>query len=262
MSSSTGPSSPSAPPDGAGPNGPRVLVVDDDHEICDLVRMYLENEGCQVELAHDGAAALAVMQADHSTGADAGDTATAQRLSLIILDIMLPDQSGFTVIRRARALTDAPILMLSAKDRDIDKAHALGLGADDYLAKPFSPIELVARAKASLRRYRSQGPAAGDQIAAGVIRVDPGGRRAWVRGVEVELTAKELDLLAVFAAHPGQVFTRGQLFGRVWGEAYLGDDNTVTVHVHRLRAKIELDPEQPKLIKTVWGIGYRLEVED
>ncbi len=237
----------------------RVLAVDDDPSILEVVRLNLAAEGFEVDTASDGAGAFAAF----SPGTHV----------LVILDVMLPDTDGFEIARRIRAESDVPVMMLSAKDTDVDKAVGLGVGADDYLTKPFSPIELIARVKAHVRRYERErsarteggGPAeagaspAHDIVSAGPVELDLTARTATVRGAAVELTAKEFDLLGLLAAHAGRAYTKEQLYAAVWGEHWGGDYSTVQVHVRRLRAKIELDPGDPRLIKTVWGIGYRFD---
>lgn len=231
----------------------RIIVVDDDWEILNLVKLNLAAEGFEVDLAEDGETA---MEKIRSGG-----------YHMMILDLMLPGIDGFEVARLVRQVSDLPILMLSAKDTDTDKAVGLGVGADDYLTKPFSPVELIARVKAHLRRYLAasrQGPAipTGDQdrLEQGPVCLNQASRRAWIRDDEVILTAKEFDLLWLLVSHPGRVFTRRQIFNSVWGEDFLQhDDNTVMVHIRRLRGKIEADPGKPELIRTVWGIGYRFE---
>lgn len=262
----------------------RILVVDDDRDICRLVELYLAKEGFRVYTAYSGEEALA--QLVSANASQLPGSAADGRYSLIILDIMLPGIDGFEVARKARNFTDAPILFLSARDTDVDKAVGLGLGADDYVTKPFSAIELVARVKAHLRRYYAflEGPSPAregqpptgisssdmpdgardewSQLAGGPVVLDLRARRAWVRGAEIELTAKEFDLLKLFLSNPGQVFTKAQLFDSVWGEDFVGADNTVMVHIRRLRTKVEEDPGAPRHIKTVWGIGYRFEGGD
>lgn len=224
----------------------RILVVDDEPAIREVVRLNLEAEGYEVVCAHDTASAL---------GAFAGQPAV-----LAILDVMLPDTDGFELARRLREHTDIPIIMLSARDSDVDKAIGLGIGADDYVTKPFSPMELVARVKAHLRRYAASGGAAvPETIVSGPVSIDTARRRVIVRGHEVELTAKEFDILQMLAEHPGRVYTKAQIYEHVWGEEPFGDLGTVQVHVRRLRMKIEENPDQPEIVTTVWSIGYRLE---
>ncbi len=226
----------------------RILVVDDESTIREVVRMNLEAEGFEVATADTGAAALSALA--HSP------------CLLAVLDVMLPDMDGFELARRIREHSDIPIMMLSARDTDVDKAVGLGVGADDYMTKPFSPRELVARVKAHLRRYAASGGAAGaaaEIVEAGPVRMDLPGRRATVRGIEIDLTAKEFDILRMLAEHPGRVYTRAQIYETVWGEEPFGDLQTVQVHIRRLRTKIEEHPDRPELVTTVWSIGYRFE---
>ena len=225
-----------------------ILAVDDEPAILEVVRLNLEAEGFRIVTAADGAGALATFAATPCT--------------LAILDVMLPDMDGFELAGRLRALSDIPIVMLSARDSDVDKAVGLGVGADDYVTKPFSPVELVARVKAHLRRYGTTGPAPGavnETIDAGTVRIDLAKRRVTVRGVEADLTAKEFEILRLLAERPGRVYTKAQIYEQVWGEEPVGDLSTVQVHVRRLRTKIEAHPDRPEILTTVWGIGYRLE---
>lgn len=223
----------------------RILVVDDDPAIRDVVRLNLEAEGYEVVTAGDAEGGLRVC--------------SDQPCVLAILDIMLPDTDGIELARRLRERSDIPIIMLSAKDSDVDKAVGLGVGADDYVTKPFSPIELVARVKAHLRRYESANGGLAEVIETGSVRIDVRRRRVAVRGTDVELTAKEFDILQMLAEHPGRVYTKAQIYERVWNEDPFGDLSTVQVHIHRLRTKIERDPDRPEIVTTVWGIGYRFE---
>ena len=223
-----------------------MLVVDDDPAIRDVVRLNLEAEGFEVATGVDVASGMREFAASPCV--------------LAILDVMLPDGDGFELARRLREQSDIPIMMLSARDSDVDKAIGLGIGADDYVTKPFSPVELLARVKAHLRRYESaSGPAeAGDTaVDAGPVHIDLVRHAVRVRGAEVELTAKEFDILRLLAEHPGRVYTKAQIYERVWGEDAYGDLSTVQVHVRRLRTKIEEHADQPTLVTTVWGIGYR-----
>lgn len=226
----------------------RILVVDDEPTIREVVRLNLEAEGYEVVTAEDAAGGLRAF----------AETPCA----LAILDIMLPDVDGFELARRLRDRSDIPIMMLSARESDVDKAVGLGVGADDYVTKPFSPLELVARVKAHLRRYAAAGASddsRAETVVAGPVRIDLARHRATVRGAEVELTAKEFDILRMLAEHPGRVFTKAQIYEGVWGEDAFGDLGTVQVHVRRLRTKVEEHPDQPILVTTVWGIGYRFE---
>ena len=240
----------------------RILVVDDEPAILEVVRLNLEAEGYEVVFAQDAAGALNAV----------GNGPVA----LAILDVMLPDVDGFELARRLRDLSDMPIIMLSARDSDVDKAVGLGVGADDYMTKPFSPIELVARVKAHLRRYASAAGATArgraavgatraatspETVDAGPVHMDLARHKVTVRGRDVDLTAKEFDILRLLAEHPGRVYTKAQIYEQVWGEEPFGDLGTVQVHVRRLRTKIEEHPETPALLATVWGIGYRFEEE-
>ena len=225
----------------------RILIVEDEATVADVVARYLARDGYTVRHVADGAHALPV--------------ARDFRPDLVILDIMLPNRSGVEICRELRAQGNTPIIMLTARDEESDKILGLGLGADDYMTKPFSPRELVARVKAVLRR--AAGPssveAGRDVIRAGDVEIDMATRRVTRGDVAVDLTAKEFDLLAHMAAHPGRVYTREHLLRAVWGYDYFGDDSTVTVHVRRLREKLEPDPARPRYVTTVWGVGYRFE---
>lgn len=223
-----------------------ILIADDEPEIVDLLRDYLEAEGYQVIGVYNGDTAL---QAIEGNGIDC-----------VLLDIMMPGRNGFEVCRLIREQRDLPIIFLSARQADIDKIRGLGLGADDYVGKPFSPGEVVARVKAVLRRYAKQQPSPpSPHLRFGTLAIDLKAREVLVKGSPVYLTAKEYELLLFLAEHPRQVFTREQLFDRIWGD--FGDLHTVTVHVARIREKIEVDPSKPRLIGTVWGVGYRFEGE-
>jgi len=229
-------------------DGVRILIVDDDDAIAGIIGTYLKREGFAVERAADGQAAL--------------DAAAAGGWDLILLDVMLPKLDGYEVCRRLRAdHMDVPILFLTARTEEIDQVLGLGLGADDYITKPFSGPALVARVKAHLRRYREFKGAAASP-AAEVLRfpgleIDLAGCTVKREGEPVSLTAKEFELLRFLASNKGRVFTREQIFRHVWGEDYLADDNTIMVHIRRLREKIEPDPAAPTYIITVRGLGYR-----
>ncbi len=222
-----------------------ILVVDDEPNLIELVRGYLEREGFAVLTAADGPAAVEVVR--------------SHRPDLIILDVMLPGFDGVEACRRIRQLSDAYVLMLTARAEEIDKIVGLSVGADDYLTKPFSPRELVARVKAILRRPRTLGEHVEDSPPVqrfGDLVIDEGRHQVTVRGNAVLLTAREFSLLTVLAAHPGRVFTRAQLLERVWGDEYY-DDHVVDVHVANLRKKLEDDPADPCYVETVRGVGYR-----
>jgi two-component system response regulator MtrA len=218
-----------------------ILVVDDERHIVDLVRLYLEKEGFAVVAAHDGVDAL--------------DRHARHDPDLVILDVMLPKLDGFEVCREIRRRGDTPVLMLTARDDDVDAIVGLELGADDYVTKPFELPELVARVKAVLRRAAPTGD--GGTLNVAGLEIDPDGFTARKRGEELQLTATEFRLLLELARRPKQVFTRELLLELVWNYDYLGDSRLVDAAVQRLRAKIEDDPKQPALIKTVRGVGYR-----
>ncbi len=228
-------------------SGERVLVVDDEPIVTEVVQRYLVREGFQVDVAADGVAGL--KRAREGTP------------DLVVLDLMLPKLDGLEVCRQLRGESTVPIIMLTAKGEDGDKILGLGLGADDYLTKPFSPGELIARVKAVLRRSQaaSAPPLAGDVVRCGSLRINPRARAVERDGEALHLTAKEFDLLYFLARNAGQVFTREQLLDNVWDFEWYGDPSTVTVHIRRLREKIEPNPVRPRFVKTVWGVGYKLE---
>lgn len=225
----------------------RILIVDDEKELVDLIKDYLDEEGYRVSCAYDGEAALQIFKNNPP--------------ELVILDIMLPKVDGMEVCRQIRAMSNVPILMLSSKKSDIDKILSLGLGADDYVTKPFSPGELVARVKAQLRRYihLSKEVQPSLNISYGGLLMDLKSYCVYRDGKQILLSAKEFEILKLFMTHPFQVFTREQIFDQIWGFNEYGDINTVTVHIRRIREKIETDPSNPEYIKTVWGIGYKFE---
>ena len=223
----------------AGPT--RVLVVDDEPPIVDLVRGYLEREGFAVDIATDGLAAL--------------DAVRERRPEVVVLDVMLPGLDGIEVCRRLRSFSDAYVLMLTARGEEIDRVVGLTVGADDYLVKPFSPRELVARVKALLRRPRT---AADEARTPAGLELDEGRRTGAIDGRPVELTALEFDLLATLARDPGVVVRRQALLDRVWGPEFVADDHLVDVHVANLRRKLGDDPAHPRFVETVRGVGYRL----
>ncbi len=221
----------------------RILVVDDEPAIRDVVERYLRREGFSTLSASDGEEAL-------TQAADA---------DLIVLDLMLPRLDGIEVCRRIRAQSDVPIIMLTAKSEEIDTLLGLRIGADDYMTKPFSPAELVARVQAVLKRTGAGGRSPDDTVRVGTLRINPRLRTVERGNESIDLTAREFDLLHFLASSPGQVFTREQLLDQVWDYHFPGDTSTVTVHVRRLREKVEPDPVRPRYIKTVWGVGYKLE---
>ena len=231
------------------PRPSRVLVVDDEVPILELVRGYLERDGFEVDTAADGQAGLAAVRPGNP--------------DVVVLDVMLPGLDGIEVCRQLRTFSDAYVLMLTARGEEIDRIMGLTIGADDYLVKPFSPRELVARVKALLRRPRATGgaPTGGalERVPAG-LEVDEPRRTVRVDGQAVELTALEFDLLVALARKPWQVFTREVLLEKVWGYRHAADTRLVNVHVQRLRSKIEADPEQPEIVVTVRGVGYKAGV--
>jgi DNA-binding response OmpR family regulator len=224
-----------------------VLVVDDEPTIAEVVARYLERAGYRTRIAADGAAAI--------------EAAANQRPDLVVLDLMLPRIDGLEVMRRLREQDRERIavILLTAKSEEADRVIGLRLGADDYVVKPFSPAELVARVDAVLRRIDTS-PEQEATIELGDLRIDPAARRVFVRGEEALLTQREFDLLLFMARHPGQVFSRNQLMDAVWQYAFYTDTSTVTVHIRRLRAKIEVDAAEPRHIQTVWGVGYRFQL--
>lgn len=227
----------------------KVLVVDDEPQILDVVSKYLTREGFQISIARDGEGALSAFNAN--------------KPDLVVLDLMLPKVDGLEVFKRLRTLSAVPVIMLTAKGEETDRIVGLELGADDYITKPFSPRELVARVKAVLRRVTTgiMLDTGERTLVRGDLRIDPRARSVSVSDKAVELTGKEFDLLWFLASHPGQVFTRTQLLDHVWGYEYYGDSSTVTVHIRRLREKIENDPANPHYLSTVWGVGYKFEKE-
>lgn len=226
----------------------RILIVEDDADIAAIERDYLELGGYAVTIAPDG-----------TTGLDA---ALHQPFDLILLDVMLPGIDGFAICQQVRAEKDIPILMVTARGEDVDKIRGLGFGADDYIEKPFSPSVLVARVKAHLAQYARLKPCtdAPKSITVGSLTVDPAARRITKNGVEIPLKNKEYELLFFLMRHPEQVFSREDLYELIWGLESMGDNITVAVHINRLREKIEDTPADPKLLQTVWGVGYRLHV--
>jgi len=227
-------------------NEARILVVEDEPSIREVVSLYLRRAGYDVSVVQDGQEAL--------------ESLAGQMPDLVVLDLMLPKVDGLEITRWLRERGDTPIIMLTARREERDRIAGLEMGADDYVVKPFSPQELVSRVRAVLRRTKGALPGSGEQpLVFGDLRIDPQTRLVEAGGVEKSLTAKEFDLLWTMARHPRQVFTRDQLLDLVWGLTEYIDPSTVTVHVRRLREKIEADPGSPAHIQTVWGIGYKFE---
>ncbi len=230
-----------------GMSGELVLVVDDEPTVREVVSRYLELGGYRVAVAGDGHAALELALSSKAPP------------DLVVLDLMLPGMDGLEVCRRLRAAAPVPIVMLTARGHEADRIVGLELGADDYVVKPFSPRELVARVRSVLRRTRGVGDPAVQQarLRVGDLMIDPATREVEIAGRPVSLTAREFELLLFLARHPRQVFTRGQLLQQVWEYTWLGDTSTVTVHIRRLREKVEDDPSDPQRVQTVYGVGYR-----
>ena len=221
-------------------------MVDDQRVVTEVVERYLRLEGYEVALAGDGAEALRV--------------ASEWAPDLVVLDLMLPEVDGLEVCRKLRASGNIPIIMLTARGEETDRVVGLELGADDYMVKPFSPRELVARVKSVLRQTVAKTGVAPDGLFRhGSLAINPNSREVTEGTRQIDLTAKEFDLLFFLASHANQVFTREQLMDRVWDYTYAADHSTVTVHIRRLRAKVEADPLKPRYVKTVWGVGYKFE---
>lgn len=227
----------------------KILIIEDEVSIAELEKDYLELSGFEVVMKNDGLEGEA--------------EALGNSYDLIILDVMLPGTDGFDILKNVRSEKDTPILMVTAKKEDIDKIRGFGLGADDYITKPFSPSELVARVKAHLSRYeRLKGaakPKSNELIIRG-LKIDKDARRVWVDGEEKQFTTKEYDLLLFLAEHPNHVYTKEELFKNVWDMDSVGDNATVTVHIKKIREKIEYNTAKPQYIETIWGVGYRFRV--
>ena len=234
---------------GISANAARILVVEDEASIADVVARYLRRDGHEVETIGDGAKAMERLQ--------------EMNPDLIVLDLMLPGMEGKEILRRVRAVGDTPVVILTARGEELDRLVGFGLGADDYVTKPFSPRELSARVEAVLRRASSSGGGAPVSSSAGIrigdLYIDGRTRQVERGGEPIPMTAREFDLLYFLAQHPGQVFNRDQLIDSVWDLHAVSDPGTVTVHIRRIRAKLEPDPSRPRYLKTVWGVGYKLE---
>ena len=227
----------------------KILIVEDEVAIAELEKDYLELSGFDVVMQHTGDAGL--------------KAALNEDFNLIILDLMLPNVDGFEICKKVREKKNTPIIMVSAKKEDIDKIRGLGLGADDYMTKPFSPSELVARVKAHLARYErlvGSGVKPNEIIKIRGIKIDKTARRVWINGEEKTFTTKEFDLLTFLAQNPNHVFTKEELFSKIWDMESIGDIATVTVHIKKIREKIEFNTAKPQYIETIWGVGYRFKV--
>ena len=227
----------------------RILIIEDESSIAELEKDYLELSGFEVALEEEGNQGL--------------KRALEEDFDLLILDLMLPGLDGFEICRRFREVKNTPIIMISAKKEDIDKIRGLGLGADDYMTKPFSPSEMVARVKAHLARYErliGSGSPENEIIEIRGLKIDKTARRVWINGEEKNFTTKEFDLLTFLAQNPNQVFTKEELFSKIWDMESIGDIATVTVHIKKIREKIEFNTAKPQYIETIWGVGYRFKV--
>ena len=227
----------------------RILIVEDDRKIAQLESDYLESNGYETKIIEDGKKALSELKTNH--------------YDLILLDLMLPGVDGFEICRQIRSQRNTPIIMVSANKDYIDKIRGLGLGADDYMTKPFSPSELVARVKAHLARYErliGSNVEQNEVIEIRGLKIDKTARRVWVNGEEKSFTTKEFDLLTFLAGHPNHVYSKEELFREIWDMESIGDIATVTVHIKKIREKIEYDTSHPQYIETIWGVGYRFKV--
>ncbi len=227
----------------------RILIIEDETSIAELERDYLELRDFEVELEEDGSKGL--------------KRALEEEFDLMILDLMLPGMDGFEICKKFREAKNTPIIIISAKKEDIDKIRGLGLGADDYMTKPFSPSEMVARVKAHLARYErliGSGSVENEVIEIRGLKIDKTARRVWVNGEEKNFTTKEFDLLAFLAQNPNHVYTKEELFSKIWDMESIGDIATVTVHIKKIREKIEFNTAKPQYIETIWGVGYRFKV--
>ena len=226
-----------------------ILVVDDEKEIADLLEIYLISDGFQVLKAYSAKEGLRILE--------------EKKIDLVLLDVMMPDMDGIAMCRRIRETNNIPIIMLSAKSTDLDKILGLGTGADDYVTKPFNPLELVARVKSQLRRYTKLGNLPADDgenvYQVGGLLVNDDLKEVSVEGEPVKLTPIEYNILLLLVKNPGKVFSIEQIYESIWNEEAIGADNTVAVHIRHIREKIEINPKEPRYLKVVWGIGYKIE---
>lgn len=225
----------------------RILVVDDDRDIVAALEIYLTTSGYEVSKAYNGREALEILD--------------REPVDLILMDIMMPQLDGLSATERVRARSNVPILFLTAKSEDVDLIRGLNVGADDYITKPFKPMEVLARVKSHLRRYTELGGQAkeAESIRVGPIALDDAAKRVTVDGEPVNLTPLEFNILRLLMKNPGQVFSTAQIYEQVWNDPVLGSENTVAVHIRHLREKIEIDPAHPRYLKVVWGLGYKME---
>ncbi|RKP56163.1 DNA-binding response regulator [Cohnella endophytica] len=228
-------------------NGGTILVADDDSEIRDVIHVYLRNEGYRVLEANNGRQAVELVK--------------TEPVRLLILDVMMPEMDGIQACLKIREISEIPIIMLSAKQEDIDKIQGLSTGADDYVSKPFSPLELIARVKAQLRRQSRTAKSEADTsiLVANDLQIDIARHLVTVKGLEVALTPLEFAILELLVTHPGQVFHADKIYEKVWKEPAGFSENTVMVHIRNLREKVEINPREPRYIKTVWGVGYKID---
>lgn len=227
----------------------RILIIEDEVSIAELERDYLELSGFAVEMEHDGVSGL--------------ERALAEEFDLVVLDLMLPGMDGFEICKKFREKKNTPVIMISAKKEDIDKIRGLGLGADDYMTKPFSPSEMVARVKAHLARYDrliGTGGPQNEMIEIRGLKIDKTARRVWINEEERGFTTKEFDLLTFLAQNPNRVYTKEELFREIWDMESIGDIATVTVHIKKIREKVEFNTAKPQYIETIWGVGYRFKI--
>ena len=226
-----------------------ILVCDDDKEIVDAISIYLSGEGFRIIKAYDGAEALKLMEENH--------------VDLVIMDVMMPGMDGIHATLKIRETSSVPIIILSAKSEDTDKILGLNIGADDYIAKPFNPLELVARVKSQLRRYTKLGNMSGSQSQAvykcGGLQINDDNKEVFVDGEPVKLTRIEYNILLLLVKNAGKVFSIDEIFQQIWNEEAIGADNTVAVHIRHIREKIEINPKEPRYLKVVWGVGYKVE---
>ncbi len=227
----------------------RILIIEDEQAIAELEKDYLELSGFEVVIENNGDEGL--------------NRALNEEFALIVLDLMLPKMDGFEICTRIRKKKNIPVLMVSAKKDDVDKIHGLGLGADDYITKPFSPSELVARVKAHMSRYErliNSGTPENEIVEIRGVKIDKTARRVYINGEEKSFTTKEFDLLTFLAEHPNHVYTKEELFREIWDMESVGDIATVTVHIKKIREKVEANTSKPQYIETIWGVGYRFRI--